>query len=74
MRSTTTKEMQGSCALPPINIPKNTWCGLVLKDHQNQEVTRSFMVKLLLKTHGTYTLQENRAPTPAPSNSFIFYY
>ena len=30
------------CALPTINIPKNIWCGLILKDYQNHKVTRSF--------------------------------
>ena len=69
------KYKECSCALPSINIPKNIWCGLILKDDQNQEVTRSFcQVKLFLKTHGAYTLQENRAPIPAPSNNFIMCY
>ena len=30
------------CALSTINNPKNIWCGLILKDYQNQKVTRSF--------------------------------
>ena len=61
------KYKECSCALSSINIPKNIWCGLILKDDQNQEVTRSFcQVKLFLKTHGAYTLQENRAPTLHP--------
>ena len=63
------------CALPTINIPKNIWCGLILKDYQNQEVTLSFCwLKPLLKTHRTYTMQENRVPPLAPSNSFILHY
>ena len=76
MRSTTAKEIQGMfSALPSINIQRKIWCGLMLKDHQNMEVTLSFcQVKLFLKTHGAYTLQESRAPNPAPSNNFIFYY
>ena len=27
------------CALPSVSISKNIWCGLILKNHQNQEVT-----------------------------------
>ena len=69
------KYKECSCTLPSINIPKNIWCGLILKDDQSQEVPRSFcLVKPFLKTHGAYTLQENRAPIPAPSNNFIFCY
>ena len=47
------------CALPTINIPKDIWCELILKYHQNEEVTRSFcQLKLLLKTHGACTMQQ----------------
>ena len=69
------KYKEYSFALPTINIPKDIWCGLILKDHQNQEVTWSFcQLKLVLKTHGACTMQEKRAPTSAPSNNFIFHY
>ena len=61
------KYKEYSCALTTINIPKDIWCGLILKDHQNEEVTRSFCQ--LLKTQGACTMQEIRAPTPAPSNN-----
>ena len=65
-----------SCALPTINILKDIWCGLILKDPQNLEVTQNFcQLKLLLKTYGACTMCFKKlAPTPAPSNNFIFHY
>ena len=43
-----------SCALPVINIPKDILCELILKDHQNEEVTRSFcQLKLCVKNAGS---------------------
>ena len=69
------KYKEYSCALPTINVLKDIRCELILKDNQNQEVTRSFcQLEPVLKTHGACTMQEKRAPTSAPSNSFIFHY
>ena len=59
------KYKEYSCALPTINNPKDIWSGMISKDHQNQKVTRSFcQLNLFLKTHGPFTMQEKRAPTP----------
>ena len=33
------KYKEYSCTLTTINIPKDICCGLILKDHQNEEVT-----------------------------------
>ena len=57
------KYKESSCVLPTINILKDIWCELFLRDHQNVEVNRSFC-QLKLKC----------APTPAPSNNSIFHY
>ena len=48
---------------------------LPLKDHQNEEVTQSFcQLKLLLKMHTAYPMQEKHAATPALSKNSIFHY
>ena len=67
-------DLVGTVALPTINNPKDIRCGMILKDHQNQEVTGSFcQLNLLLKAHGACTMHVKRVPTPAPSNNFIFH-
>ena len=59
------KYKEYSCALPTITIPKDIWCGLILKNHQNEEVTRSFcQQKPLLKTHWACTIQEKTCVNP----------
>ena len=37
------KYKEYSCALPTINIPKDIWCELILKDHQNQGSHTEFL-------------------------------
>ena len=52
------KYKEYSCALPTINNSKDIWCGMTLKDHQNQKVIRSFCpLNLLLKKYGACTKQ-----------------
>ena len=57
------KYKESSCALPTINYLKDIWCELLLRDHQNEEVTRTFC-----------QLKVKCALTPAPSNNSIFHY
>ena len=54
------KYKEYSCALPAINITKDIWCELILKNHQNEEVTRSFcQLKLLLKRMELVSCRKN---------------
>ena len=68
------KYKEYSCALATSNIPKDILCELILKNHKNEEVNRSFCrLKRLLKTHGAYTMQREMCDNPAPSNNSIFH-
>ena len=59
------KYKEYSYALPTINIPKDRWCELILKDHQNEEVTRSFcQLKPLLITYRACVMQEKTCAKP----------
>ena len=62
-----------SCVLLTINIQKDIWCELILKDHQHEEVTRSFcQLKLLLKTDGACSMEEKTCANPYTLEQFIF--
>ena len=62
-----------SCVLLTINIRKDIWCELILKDNQNEEVTRSFcQLKLLLKTDGAFPIQEKTCVNVYTLEQFFF--
>ena len=65
-----------SCVLLTTNIPENIWCGLILKDHQNEEVIwmENFLSAETTAKHAwsSYHAGKKRVPTPTPSNSSIF--
>ena len=68
------KYKEYSCAFPTFNILKDIWCELILQVPQNQEVTGSFyQLKLVLKTHGACTMQEECVQTSPSSNNIIFH-
>ena len=52
------------CTLPSVNIPKNIWCGLILKNHQNQEVTEFLSGETLPKNSRSLYLAEKSCPSP----------
>ena len=58
------KYKEYSCALPTIIISKDIWCGLILKDHQTEEVTRSFCQLKLAKN--PWSLQQPLHPRIIP--------
>ena len=62
-----------SCVLLTINIRKDIWCELILKDNQNEEVTRIFcQLRLLLKTDGACSMQEKTCANPCTLEQFLF--
>ena len=67
------KYKEYSCVLLTINIRKDIWCEMILKDNQNEEVTRSFcQLKLLLKTNGAFPMQEKTCANLYTLEQFFF--